>query len=71
MARSFTQTISVNQANSGYQFKTDRAKANETAADPAQSTNSDVLLAIDRSGTDYNYAIFSKTMTHNSRGASG
>lgn len=68
MARSFTQTISVNQANSGYQFKTDRAKANETAADPAQSTNSDVLLAIDRSGTDYNYAIFSKTMTHNSRG---
>lgn len=66
--RIFTETVSVDQANAGYQFKVARAKEQASAAEPPQQTNSDSTLEIDRSGTLHKYAVFSKTMPHNGRG---
>lgn len=66
--RSFTKTTQVDQGESGFQFKVDRAFAQRNVTSSAQTTNGDKDLEIDRSGTLHKYAVFSKTLPHNSRG---
>lgn len=70
LRRIFPESEETNssQAYRSYSYKALRSKYwNVTYEDP-QTTNADKDLVIDRSGTLCNYAVFSKTMSHNARG---
>jgi hypothetical protein len=56
------------QAYKSYSYKSMRANHWNKTAEAAQTFNTDRDLEIDRSGTLYKYAVFSKTMPHNSKG---
>lgn len=66
--RLFNKTVLVNQANDAYRHKLIRALQQRSVSDASQQTNSDNTLEIDRSGSVYKYAVFSKTMPHSGRG---
>lgn len=51
-----------------YDFRIERADFQRSEADVAQTQNNDRALLIDRSGTFYRTALFSKTLPHNSFG---
>lgn len=47
------------------QFKIERANRQFLSAEPVQSKNPNIDLTINDGGTDYHYAVFSKTLPHN------
>jgi hypothetical protein len=51
-----------------YDFRIDRANVQRSEADTSQAQNSDRSLMLDRAGTFYRTALFSKTLMHNSYG---
>lgn len=51
-----------------YDFRVERAEIQRVEADPIQNQNVDRSLMIDRGGTFYRTAVFSKTLTHNAWG---
>lgn len=51
-----------------YDFRIDRADVQRADAEVVQPTNMDRALMVDRGGTNYRTALFSKTLVHNSYG---
>lgn len=49
-------------------FKMERARVQYREAEDVQSKNSDIDLEVDRSGTDYKWAVYTKLLPHNSFG---
>jgi len=66
--KKFPILLCEDKAIEGLSYKYHQAKVRLDEADTNQTANSDSTLEIDRAGTLHKYAVFSKTLPHNSRG---
>lgn len=68
MSKNYPIILCDDKLSEAESYRTYRARIQRQEAESGQTRNSDDTFEVDRSGTLYKTAVFSKTMPHNSRG---